>query len=309
MKRIKINPQAIKERLEKNKENKAKKREKISIADNPIFKIEEEGEHLFRAVYYPHSEDPASDPFPMRHYHYGIPGDRIIYCPRMNDGEDCALCDFLWEQMKANKGTPAVKVYSDHLPKARVWIPGKARGREAEGNKFLTIGSRHDKMSDNHNKIMSWFNRKATANWLDPDVGFDIILTYAKYEDGRAEKFGPIGLKSFELDRESTEFGDDFDTWVVPDIDDSPNDPVLKSYRKRTSDEMIEILKGWQSKLGSSDVPASKPSTKSTKSDMDTGSTDEDDGEETEEVSEDDIPSKSKSDIAAKLASFGIQMK
>lgn len=302
MKRIKFDPKAIKETLEKNKERSTKKREKIPIHQNPILKVEEAGDFLFRAVYYPHSEDPTCDPFPMRHYHYGIPGG-VVYCPQLNAGEPCALCDFLWDQMTKNKGNkPAVKVYSDKLPKATLWVPGKLRGREDEGCKLLKIGTRADKMSENHAQIYKWFEKSATANWLDPDTGFDMIITYEEYDETKAKMLNAkIGLKKLDLERDASSFGEDFDDFEVPDIDDSPDDQVLGSYRKRTAEEVMEVLEAWTKKLKTSSSPART----TTKSDVDTGADEE---IEDEEISEEDIPSANKSSLEARLKNMGIKV-
>lgn len=262
MKGIKPNLEAMKAQLEANKE-RAKRKEKVSINDNPILKVKGPGVYKFRATYYPHSEDPAATPFPLRHYHFGIPGNYTFYCPKMNDGESCAICDFVWSQVMDAKNGPGtekerkkkVRAWADKLPKAKLWIPGKLRDREDEGIKMFSIGTAEDKMSKNHKKIFKWFFEEDTQDWLSPEKGpsggFDIEIEYEEYTDGRQQELrASFGLKDIVLARRSTPFGDDFEELMeeVPNIDQ--NDlPILKFYTSKTSDEATEVLEKWQERL------------------------------------------------------------
>lgn len=253
MKRIVPDINAMKAALEKNKEE-YRQRDKVTNEENPLLRVTEPGQYNFRACYYPHTDDPAVTPFPLRSYHFKIPGSGIVYCPQENDGEKCHLCDFTWDRMKEHKGGPLVKVYSAKLPKLRVWIPGKMRLREKEGVKFLTLGSQKKKMSKNHQKMMNWFFKTSTQNWLSheetPSGGFDMELTYEAYEGEKAAQFGAFGLEGIDLSRDSTPFGGDFDKFwdEIPNIDD--NDlPVLSAYTKKTTEDTLKALTKWKENL------------------------------------------------------------
>lgn len=253
MKRIKFNQEAMKAVLESNKKRAQKSR--VTIEENPILKVEGPGDYNFRATYYPHNEDPAAEPFLTRHYHFGIEGTGIFYCPQENEGKDCAICDFVWDRMKETKGTDAAKMWGSKLPKMRVWIPGKLRGeREDEGWKFFSFGSRQDKPSRNHDKIMKWFFNPKTESWLSPDDdGIDMIISYEEYEPSKAKMLNAsFGLEGVSLDRDSSPFGKEgeFETFMkeIPNID-IVDLPVLSSYNRKTSEEAEEALQKWRSRL------------------------------------------------------------
>lgn len=266
MKRIIPNVAAMKARLEKNRESS--RRPEISIHEHPLMRVAGPGTYKFRATYYPHSEDPAAEPFPVRYYHFGIPGG-IVFCPAKNDGEPCAICEFVWDRMKEFKGQKEeVKKWADKLPKGRVWVPGKIRNykdaegnlldRESEGVKFFSIGTASDKMSAKHEELYRWFYDDDTDQWLSPDKdpahgGFDIEVEYAAYNDGTATGAAKakmlnaeFGLEKISLSRKSTEFGADFEEFMdtIPNIDDNEIN-VLKSYCRKTSEQASEALDGW----------------------------------------------------------------
>ena len=267
MKRPKPNIKAIMARLEKNKE-KSKRREKASVADHPLMRVDGAGKYKFRAAIYPHTDNPSAEPFIIRHYHYRIPGAGTIWCPQKNAGEKCDLCDFVWERMKEAKGDkPRVKHWADKLPKARVWIAGKIRGREEEGPKFLTFGTGEDRMSKSHEALYEWFGNEDTEDWMSPEAtatgGFDIEVTYEEYDEAKSAalngaKFGFAGV---ELARRESEFGGDYEKFLaeIPNIDDNDLD-ILKAYSRKTSADATEALAAWYEKLDDKFVKNDKTS-------------------------------------------------
>lgn len=328
MKGFTPNLEAMRQRLEKNKEKNSKK-EKISIHERPDLKVAGPGKYKFRATYYPHSEDPAAEPFPIRHYHFGIPGG-TFYCPQMNEGGDCAICDFVWSMMKEhgkngpNPDKDKVSEWADKLPKARLWIPGLLRNhkddegnlveRENEGCKMFSFGTALDKMSKNHEKIISWFfsedEDEQTSQWLSPDKGdeggFDMVLEYESYTgDDRGKRFkANFGLKDISLSRTSTPFGKGkaYEEFLasIPNIDD--NDlPILSSYTRKTSEQSLEVLENWQKRLNknSGKVSTAMAEEADTSSDDDADSVDSGETEAAE--------SGNKSAILDRLATLGIK--
>jgi len=240
--KIKIDKDRIKERL-KNQQEKASSKSK-DPKDFTIFKPTDEGECSFRAVIYPHSPDPACEPFPERFYHYGFPGG-TFYCPSKNEGEDCAICEFVWLRLTETKGTDDAKEWSKKLPSMCMLIPGLARGREEEGCKFFRVNTREDKPSDNYNKIYKWLTEDEYDGWMDSDKGFDMILTYKKPEEGQSAYLGraKFMLSGIDLARTNSKFGTkkEYDEFVasILNVDE-------KLFAKKTTEDSYEVLEKFE---------------------------------------------------------------
>lgn len=311
------NVEAMKARLEKNKERTSKK-ERTSIYEDPTLKVEGPGKYKFRATHYPHGEDPAAEPFPMRHYHYRVPGGGTVYCPQMNEGEKCHVCDFVWGMMKENKGInkDEVKKWAEYLPKGRIWIPGLLRDyevdgekmeRSKEGVKFFSVGTSIEDHSEKHLKIIGWFYDEDRSQWLSHEKGefggFDMEITYKEMKPEQAKRFKKsFGLSDISLRSRSTDFGKkgEYEAFLesIPNIDD--NDlPILSAYSRKTSEDTLDILGKWKEslerKLGGS-------VSKTREASADTA--DQVDDDETSE--EPEVASKSVSDLRAKLRSMGV---
>lgn len=304
MKRPKPDIKAIMARLEKNKE-KSRKKDSATIHEHPIMKVDGPGVVDFRAAIYPHSDNPAAEPFVMRYHHFGIDGTGIVWCPQKNAGEQCDLCDFIWEQMKSAKGnTGQVKKWAKKLPKARIWIAGKIRGREEEGPKFLTFGTQEDRMSESHEKLLRWFSDEDTQDWMDPEKGdaggFDVQVKYEEYDAAKSAALNgaKFGFASIDLARKSTDFGGDYDAFLksIPNIDDNDID-ILKSYSRRSTQDTREALEKWLERL-----EKKSGAVKTVKSrEVDSDDSDMDDGDDdTTDVSE------SQSRIAKRLEALGL---
>lgn len=249
---IKVDVSALKKRLEKQKEEaEQRKQNRFDPANSLILKVKDEGKINVRAVPYPHSENPEVDPFPKKAYHYGIPGNKIFYCPQENDGESCVVCDFVWKQMGENKGNKeVVKSWASFLPKFNYFLPVLVRGREEEGPKFFKINTYKDKPSDREQSIWEFFYEEDTADWVDPDKGFDLILDFEKSPMfGLTLKKGPLVLA-----RKSTPFGKkgEYEAFIkqIPDLN------TVKGYESRTSREAEEVLVEWAKKLGENVTPS-----------------------------------------------------
>lgn len=236
----------IKARLEANKEAGSKfKRKEMTVEENPIVKVKEAGTYNFRAVPYIHNKEIEAEPFCERNYHFNIPGNRIFYCVK-NDGEKCPICEFVWSQLKENKGTEKVQYWRQFLPQRRVAIPGIIRGRENEGLKFLLLTTFDDKPGKQYEKVIKYLTKPATCNFLDPEIGFDLELTYENYTDGRQNKFGKFGFKDLELARESTPASDDpAKLWKELPKTMKVFDRDIPQYVKKTVDDAHAALEKW----------------------------------------------------------------
>ena len=250
--KLKVNLSKLKNRMKEQKEKALNSRS--DPKDSIMVKALGAGDLEFRAVPYPHNEDPTCEPFAERHYHY-IQGLGYIYCPKKNDGEDCHLCDFVWERAKATKGTDAAKGWLKNLPTMHVLIPGKIITREDEGAKFFKITTRQDKPSDKYNKIYGWFENEDTEEWMNPDKGelggFNMVLKYDEPDKEQASflnlRKGQVILKDVELARKSTPFGKKGEYEAF--LDTIPNIDETEPFTKKTTEDTLQLLEKWHSIL------------------------------------------------------------
>jgi hypothetical protein len=248
---LKFDISAIRDRLNQNKEKadnaKFKKKEK-DIHTDPLLKVAAAGVYKFRAVPYIHNKDYTSDPFAERFYHFGIPGNAIFYCPSKNTGEKCAICDFVWEQMKENKGNKVgVSKWREFLPKKRVWIPGILRGREAEGLKYFGLSTQDDRMSKHHKQIFDWLQDEDYYTFLDPEVGRDLTITYDAYDDAKSAMFNnaKFGFGGFGIRDKSPISDDPAGLWEEIKKNMKNVDKDLERYEAKTSADAEKVLLAW----------------------------------------------------------------
>lgn len=283
----------IKQKLEEDKKKydnaKSKKRE-FDITKETLLKVSEAGEYNFRAVPYVKHKDFVAHPFPERFYHFGIPGSSVFYCPTKNSGgkEKCAVCDFVWERMKENKGNkPEIDKWRKFLPKKRLWIPGILRGRENEGLKYFLLSTLEDKMGENHEKLFKWLQGKSTYYFLDPENGFDILLKYEAYDVAKSKMLGgaKFGFAGFDLDREETAISDNVEeTWTEIEQTMKDVDVDIERYERKTESESLSVLESW--------LNAETKKSKQKKENKPVDENQDDDGTviETKEVDDDDKP-------------------
>lgn len=252
--KVKARLEEQKQKLEEAKNKKGGFKER-DIHSEIILKVDKAGEYNFRAFPYIHNDDFLSDPFPDRYYHFGVPGVGTVFCPQSNTGrrEKCAICDFVWEQMKANKGNkPEIKKWSERLPKRRLLIPGILRGREEEGVKFFSLSTHNEKPSDNHEQILKWLQKESTCDFLDPVNGLDLILHYEEYDEAKSKMLSgaKFGFNKIELDRDRVpisknpeEFWAEIESTLINVDRDIPGFEI-KSY-----DDTVEALTKWMEAL------------------------------------------------------------
>jgi hypothetical protein len=150
--------------------------------------------------------------------------------------------------MKEYKGTDEVKTWRNYLPQKRVWVPGILRGREVEGLKFLLLSTRDDKMGKHHEKLIKALTDKFTYCMLDPENGYDIVLTYEAYDEAKSRLFGgaKFGFKELEVARGTTPISDDPEkTWAEIESSMKNVDKDVPRYEVKTSEDAIEALEKW----------------------------------------------------------------
>lgn len=244
--KIVVNPNKVKSRIEKEKSKQDSKKD-YDPKDSVILKPTAAGKLRARAIPYVHNEDPSADPFAVRAYHYGIPGsDRTFYCPQENEGKKCAICDFVWGQMKESKGNKEqVKYWADFLPKHSLYVPVWVYDRSDEGVKLFRLSTKKNEASKWKKKIDGFWDDEETVMWMDPEEGFDLLINYEDASDEQKKMFrgAQLLLKDFELARKSSEFKEyEKALGLVPVLEDV--------YPRKTSEEAIEACMKWANSLG-----------------------------------------------------------
>lgn len=251
---------------QKTKDRDSYKKDKVEL----FYKPTTVGTHLFRAVEYPHSNDPDSEPFAERHYHFNIPGQYAVYCPQKNDGKKCAVCEFVWDNLKANKGNkPVIDEWRDRLPQLQVMVAGKPvdeNGEDIETSaRFVKFRSDLEKMSDVHLKLYKNFKDEPT--WMDWDKGgCNLEMGYEAPSEAQKKQFknASIMMKKggVDLARHKTQ---GFKSKAAHDkfIASIPNLDETAPFTKKNSEDMTEILTKWM-EIAEKKLGIKAPDTKST---------------------------------------------
>lgn len=238
---IKVDIEKLKSRIEKRQSATSENSYSEGIKK---FLISEKqpGSILFRAFPYPHNEDPSSEPFFEKWYHFGLPGG-AFFCPKQNKGDDCLVCEYAWEKMKENKGNAdAVKEYREFLPKLVCMVPGIIRDREDEGPKFFRVSvANMERPTKAYSDLYSFFTDEDTQNWLDDKEGFDLKLHYSAAPEGKKKflKGASVVFENLELARRPSKFG----TKVSMDqaIEKTPN-ILAQFWPEKTTEDSEKIL-------------------------------------------------------------------
>ena len=237
---FKINTDKMKQKFEEF-ENKAQGK------TSPFVKFSEPGDYNVRAVAYPHSPDPAADPFKEVGVHY-LKGIGYFSCPKVNRNDKCHVCEFVWSQVNECESKEEKKPWYKMLPDYYVLVPVLVRGQEDEGVKFFKIRSSTSSMSPNHKKLMKWCMDDKTAHLMDPNSGIDIILTYEKILPSQAAylKNATVMFQDFALDRDETKFGKkgEYEAFIdtIPDVD-------KEIFPAKTTADSLEAVKKLAEKM------------------------------------------------------------
>lgn len=155
------------------------------------------------------------DPLVALHFHYEIGDVQSVLCPKMNFGDDCAICD-LCDQLKSWK-TPDGEEKAEHdrkadweifkkiQPKARVLVAMVERGKEAEGAKWWNITSGQAEAllkectdGDCLAELgISPDDGEGALNVLFGKKAYDLHVSFAKPgEKGNTKQFGQVSFKT-----------------------------------------------------------------------------------------------------------------
>lgn len=173
---------------------------------NDIWKPKDE--HEVRLVPYPH----GPDPFNEVHFHYDVGDNPPIVCPKMNRGEECAICDFAellraWKDPEGRDKPETVRkqdfeIFKKIQAKARIFVPMVERGKEAELAKFwgvtpnqslkmLEVCMDGDRLADLG--IDSNDAKRALDVIFNPAKGYDLKVSFRKPgEKGNAKTFTEV---------------------------------------------------------------------------------------------------------------------
>jgi hypothetical protein len=186
---------------------------KISKGDD-LWKPKDE--HQVRLVPNPH----ADDPFQELHFHYEIGDTLSVLCPKLNFGEECAICDFA-DVLKAWKGPDGedkpekerkadFEIFKKIQAKARIYVPMIERpnkekniaGTEtakwwgmttAQVNQALEVCTDGDRLEE---LGLAKDDPGALKVLFDTKKGYDLTVSFAKPgEKGNTKTFTQITIK------------------------------------------------------------------------------------------------------------------
>lgn len=172
-------------------------------------------EHTCRLLRAPGNENPL----PETYFHNDVGDEFPIYCPKMNDGDECKLCDFaeLLKQWKNPEGQDKPEaerkadweIFKKIQAKARVYVPMIERGADGEptsdkaqwwsmtpnqAGQALEVCFDGDRLEELG--IAKDDAERALNILFDPVKGYDINVSYAKPgEKGNNKSFTIITLK------------------------------------------------------------------------------------------------------------------
>ena len=233
---LKINIDKLKKKLEEQKSSTTK----TSTGD--FVKAEGPGVLDFRAVMYPHTDDPTSEPFIERHYHWGLVRG-ALYCPKENENKECHVCNHVWKMMTKHKGNKEeINKWRKYLPKMAVLVAGFLRDDEEKTPKFFRLNTdkREDRRHPVHSKLWKWSLSEDTCQWMDPEVGFDMELTYVSPTEAQKKLFKTsVFFEDADLKRTASPFGTkkEYENFMasVKNIDED-------IYPRKTTEDTLDAL-------------------------------------------------------------------
>lgn len=196
-------------------------REKLNSLNRKTSKGEDlwkpKDEHQVRLVPNPHSDDP----FQELHFHYEIGDTLAVLCPKLNFGDECAICDFA-EKLKAWKGPDGndkpkeervadFEIFKKIQAKARIYVPMIERANAkanlpadsesarwwgmttAQVNQALEVCTDGDRLEE---LGLQKDDKESLKILFDVKKGYDLTVTFAKPgEKGNTKTFTQITIK------------------------------------------------------------------------------------------------------------------
>jgi len=266
---------ALRERL--NSLNK-----KTSKADD-LWKPKDE--HQVRLV--PSAD--GSDPFKEVYFHYELGDNQQIPCPKMNHGEECAICDFAdvlksWngpdgEKKPDNERKADFEIFKKIQAKARIFTRMIERGQKgapdsetakwwgmtsAQVNQALDVCTDGDRLEA---LGLSSGDSESLKILFDPKKGYDLTVSYAKPgEKGNAKQYTNITIKGrikqsplAKSDADAKKIIDSAKdlSELFPKVSSTDIEKILKKFVGRSSEEAKP--EGGVEKYSGSEKQAVKP--------------------------------------------------
>lgn len=215
-------------------------------------------EHQVRLVPNPHSDDP----FQELHFHYEIGDNLAVLCPKLNFGEECAICDFA-ETLKAWKGPDGAdkpenerkadfEIFKKIQAKARVFVPMIERGRDgkpdsdtakwwgmttAQVQQALEVCTDGDRLEE---LGLGKDDPQALRVIFDTKKGYDLQVSFAKPgEKGNTKQFTQITIKG-KIKASPLAKSEDDAKKIVSSVK-----KLTEVYQKVSSADVDKMLKKW----------------------------------------------------------------
>lgn len=193
------------------------------------------GEYSIRALPWPDEMLKDGQPFVERYFYYL--GDKPGFLAPFQFGKEDPVAD-LRKKLYSTQD-PADRAIAKQLkPSMRTYLPVLERGKESEGVKLFSFGK------GVHQRLLGYFLKKDTENWIDTKGGYDIDVTISKI---KGKKYNDTAV---ELARKPSDLADSDDKInelleSMPDVDNV--------YSQKSTAEIEAILNSWLDDESSSD--------------------------------------------------------
>jgi hypothetical protein len=199
-----------------------------------LWKPKEAGEYTIRGLPWPTKYLQPGQPLVEKWFYYI--GDSFGLLAPNQFGKPDPIREFIDSLYKS--GTPDDRNMAKKLkPKMQAYLPIVVKkGKDADPGKVI-VWSINKFL---YQKLLGWFLDEEIGDYLDPDSGFDIKVTFA--DSGKKFKGKSMLNSDVELARKTSKLANDPETTTklldaIPNIDDMYQ---LKSY-----DELKSILEKW----------------------------------------------------------------
>lgn len=187
---------------------------------------------LIRGVPNPHN---PKQPFISAWWHYDIGGVKTIYCPKMNEGKECPICD-LADKFRTMGGDDNYKIFNQFKAKNRLYLPMIVRGEDPMVVRLWGFTPAVER------ELLSYIVNPDWGNFADPYEGHDV--TVASVPSGKEVDGKPIPMIDLKFKPATTPLipgGNKVATKKF--LDAIPNfveDP--RNFTRKTTEELHAIL-------------------------------------------------------------------
>lgn len=199
-----------------------------------LWKPKEVGEYIIRGLPWPAKYLQPGQPLVEKWFYYV--GDSFGLLAPNQFGKPDPIREFIDALYKS--GTPDDRNIAKQLkPKMQAYLPIVVKkGKDADPNKVI-VWSINKFL---YQKLLGWFLDEDIGDYLDPETGIDIKVTFT--DSGKMFKGKPSLNSDIELVRKSSKLANDSET-ITKLLDAIPN--IDDMYQLKSYDELKMIVEKW----------------------------------------------------------------